>query len=175
MDKIRRMANIALLIIFPFLFYYPYKVLSWQLDMAFLKPEQWLSSGWVEAGAVISPLTRVVYFSIWVSALIAGMCALFCALRIIWFFREGIVFEDRVARAIGWLGRCTVASSSIHIFAACLSPMIVSWHNPSGPLPLRLWLSTSHLSLMLCGLAFMLMGYVLREGIKVARENESFV
>lgn len=103
------------------------------------------------------------------------MCALFWALRLIWYFRQGKVFDERVARAIMWLGRCTAASSTIHILAACVSPKIVSWHNPSGPLPLRLWLGTEHVSLVLCGLAFMLMGYVLREAIKVARENESFV
>lgn len=74
MNKIRRMANIALLIILPFLIYYPYKALSWQLNFAFLDPERWLDSGWVENGAIIATSTRVIYFSIWVSALIAG-CA----------------------------------------------------------------------------------------------------
>jgi hypothetical protein len=143
--------------------------------MSFLDPQRWLNSSWVEYGAEIAPLTRAVYFSVWFPALLAGIFALLAAGRVAWLFRSGAVFDDRVARGIMWLGLFTIASSAIHIFAACVSPMIVSWHNPSGPLPMRWWYSSSHLSLIFCGLAFLLMGAVMREAIKMARENEEFI
>lgn len=175
MTKIRNMSTLALILILLFLIYYPYKALEWQLNMAFLYPDLWLNDGWAEYGAVIAPFTRVVFFWVWFPTLLAGVLALLAAGRIAWLFRLGVIFDDRIASAIMWLGRFTVASSGIHILAACVSPMIVSWHNPSGSLPLRFWYSSPHLSLIFCGLAFLLMGAVMREAIKVALDNEGFV
>jgi putative flippase GtrA len=175
MTKIRYMSTFALILILPFLIYYPYEAFGWQLDMAFLDPQRWLNSGWVEQGAEVALLTRVVYFLVWSPAVIAGILALLAAARVAWLFRRGTVFDDRVAGGIMWVGRFTMASSGIHILAACLSPMIVSWHNPSGPLPLRFWFSSAHCSLIFCGMAFLLLGAVMREAIKVAHENEEFV
>jgi hypothetical protein len=175
MIRIHNMSTVALILIAPFLIYYPYKAFEWQLNMSFLDPQRWLNSGWVEAGAEIAPLTRVVYFLVWSPAVVAGILSLLAAGRVAWFFRNGVLFDDRVARAIMWAGRFTIASSGIHIFAACVSPMIVSWHNPSGPLPLRFWFSSAHCLIIFCGMAFLLLGAVMREAIKMARENEEFV
>jgi hypothetical protein len=175
MTKIRNMSTMAMILIAPFLIYYPYKAFEWQLNMSFLDPERWLNSGWVEAGAEIAPFTRVVYFLVWSPAVLAGILSLLTAGRVAWFFRNGVLFDDRVAQAIMWVGRFTIASSGIHILAACVSPLIVSWHNPSGPLPLRFWFSSAHCSIIFCGMAFLLLGAVMREAIKMARENEEFV
>lgn len=175
MKKIRILATIAICVIVPYLVYYPYKAFSWQLNMAFWEPESWFRSGWAEPGVVISPVTRWVYFAMWAPAVFAGIAALLTALRIAAGFRRGQVFETRVANRILWLGRFSVASSGIHILAACFSPMVVSWHNAAGPMPIRLWLSTAHLSLILCGLAFMLFGAVMREAIEIAEDNRKYV
>jgi len=167
MTKIRNMSTLALILILLFLIYYPYKALEWQLNMAFLDPERWLGGIWcgnrpLYTGGIF--LGLVSYF-VGRSTCIAGGRS----------HRLGVIFDDRIASAIMWLGRFTVASSGIHILAACVSPMIVSWHNPSGSLPLRFWYSSPHLSLIFCGLAFLLMGAVMREAIKVALDNEGFV
>lgn len=175
MEKIRSLALVAILVILPFLIYYPYKAFSWQLKMAFFEPERWFRSGWADADAVISPLTRLVYFAMWSPAVIAGIAALLFGLRIAVLFRRGVIFDPRVATAILRMGWCTVVSNLIHISAACSSPMVVSWHNAAGPLPLRLWLSTPHVSLILCGLAFVLMGAVLREAIRIDQDNRMYV
>jgi hypothetical protein len=169
------MSTIALILIVPFLVYYPYTAFEWQLNMAFWDPQRWLNSGWVENGAVIAPMTRIVYFLMWSPAVVAGVLSLLAAGRVALFFRNGILFDDRVARAIKSVGQFTIASSAIHVFAACLSPMIVSWHNPSGPLPMRFWFSSAHCSLIFCGMGFLLLGVVMREAIKIARDNEGFV
>lgn len=175
MQRIRTLALVAVAVICPFLIYYPYKAFSWQLNMAFLEPERWLRSGWADADAVIAPLTRVIYFAMWSPATLAGIAALLFGLRTAILFRRGVIFDPRVAAAIMRLGWCTAASSTIHIIAACFSPMVVSWHNASGPMSVRLWLSTSHVSLILCGLAFVLMGAVLREAIKLDEDNRMYV
>lgn len=175
MQKIRTMSTVALCVIVPFLLYYPWRALDWQVRMAFLEPERWLRSGWADSDAVIAPFTRVVYFAVWSPAVLAGVIGLLAGIRIAVLFRQGIVFDNRVAKAILWLGRATVASSTIHIFAACVSPMIVSWHNAAGALPVRFWYSSPHLSLVLCGLAFMLMGAVMREAIAIEEDNRKYV
>jgi len=175
LNKIKTMSTAALIVLVPFLIYYPWNALDWQLRMAFLEPDRWLNSGWSDADAVIAPLTRVAYFAMWSPAVVAGVIGCLAGLRVAWLFRQGIIFDTRVAQSFLWLGRATAASSIIHIAAACLSPMVVSWHNADGPLPLRFWYSSPHLSLILCGLAFILMGAVMREAIAISDENRTFV
>ncbi len=175
MQKIKSMATIAFVVLLPYLVYYPYEALNWQLNMAFLDPSEWQEHRWAHSDVEIAAMTRAVFFAIWCSAVIWGTAGLLWACRVIWLFWRGAVFDLRVAKAILWLGRCIVAGNVTHIAAACVSPMIVSWHNPEGPLPLRFWYSSTHLGLILCGLAFVLMGAVMREAIRIARENEEFV
>ena len=82
MIRIHNMSTVALILIAPFLIYYPYKAFEWQLNMSFLDPQRWLNSGWVEAGAEIAPLTRVVYFLVWSPAVVAGILSLLAAGRV---------------------------------------------------------------------------------------------
>lgn len=175
MKKVKTLSTIALIVLLPYLILYPYEVLSFQARMAFLEPGLWESHRWASPGTEIAGITKAVYFSIWVIPAIFGLGAILAALSIAWLFRSGIIFDDKVAKRILQLGQCTALSPLLVMAAGSVSPMIVSWHNPNGPMDLRLWYSAPNLSLLLCGLAFLLMGAVLREGIIMARENEAFV
>ena len=175
MNRIKSMSAIAFCVLLPYLVYYPYEALNWQLQLAFLDPDRWQHHQWAHSDVQIAVLTRVAFFAVWFPAVVWGVAALLWAGRVIWLFWRGIVFDQRVAKGILWLGRCLVGSNVTHILAACLSPMIISWHNPEGPMPLRFWYSSTHLGLILCGLGFVLFGAVMREAIRIARENEEFV
>lgn len=53
--------------------------------------------------------------------------------------------------------------------------MIRSWHNTEGALPLRFWYTTELGGLILCGLAFLMVAAIMRESIRISRENEGFI
>lgn len=174
-SKIRRLSIVAFIVLLPYAIYYPWEAFNWQLEMAFLDPERWQNSRWAHPDVEIAWTTRAIYLAMWSSATICGVIGIFWAFRLILCFWRGIVFDFQVAAAIYRMGCFLVAANAVHIIAACFSPMIVSWHNPDGPLPLRFWYSSTHLGLILCGLGFVLMGAIMREAIRLARENDEFV
>jgi hypothetical protein len=175
MRKIRTLSTIALVVLAPYLIFYPYEALDYQARMAFLEPGLWEAHRWVMPETKVAPSTKAVYFLIWLVPTAFGLGAILTALSIAQLFRTGIIFDDIVAKRILQLGRCTVASPFTAMLAGSVTPVLISWHNSDGPMALRFWYSAPNLSLVLCGLAFILMGAVLREGIIMARENEAFV
>lgn len=175
MKKIRTLSLIAMVILAPYLIAYPYFALEFQLQMVFLNPGLWETHRWVSEGAVIATTTRAVYFLMWLVPTILGVGAILTALSIARLFYAGTIFADRVALKVMRLGQYTASSAFLTILAGCATPKVISWHNVDGPLDFRLWISVPNAGLVLCGLAFLLMGAVLREGIALAKENEAFV
>lgn len=73
------------------------------------------------------------------------------------------------------MGLLIFGSATTSLLAGAVSPMIRSWHNAGGHLPLRFWYDSGNLGLAFSGLAFFFLGLVMREAIRIARENEEFV
>ena len=176
MLKINRLSTIAMILLFPMLIYYPYEALSWQLELSFLDPGKWSrNSTWVDGGIAIPMTTRVVFFMVWFIPTVFGWLGYATGFWTLWLVRQGAVFDTRTARGLFWMGVFVAVSSSLSLLAGAVSPMIRSWHNAGGPLPLRFWYSSGNLGMVFCGLAFVFLGIVLREAIRMARENEAFV
>lgn len=175
MQRIRFLCNIAILALIPMALYYGYDSLSWALNEALLKPERWLTDGWVNPEAKIAPLTRWIFLIFWIVPTVFGLLSIYFAMRLALLVRCGVLFDLRVARWVVLVGVNVAASGAAKIIAACVSPMIKSWHNPDGRLPFRFWFGSEEFGLIFCGLGFVLMGLVLREAIRLARENEAFV
>lgn len=176
MKKTRVIATIALIVMLPVMIYYPYHGLWWNLEMSFLDMGRWTrNSAWVHPDAEIAMTTRVVFFVLWLIPTILGMLGYLTGFWALLLFRQGVVFDPRIARRLFWMGVFIFSSSATALVAGAVSPMIRSWHNPEGPLPLRIWFSSGDFGLAFCGLAFVFLGIVLKEAIKIARENEEFV
>lgn len=175
MDRIRLLCNITIVALVPMSLYYIYSSGGWALNEALLQPERWLSDSWVQPGAVIAPLTRWVFFFMWILPVALGVFGYVIAVRLALLVRSGVLFDEQVARFVFWMGFGVASSSAAKVFAACLSPMVKSWHNLEGPLPLRFWYSSEEIGLIFCGLGFVIFGLILHEAIKIARENEGFV
>lgn len=175
MSKIKTVATCTIPLLMLFTVYYIYRGMEWQLNMAFLDPDRWLASRFVDPDAVIAKSTRILYFAMWQIPLYAGTIALGTALRILLLLRRGILFDLKISRAISWLGLMTALSAATELIAAALSPKVLSLHNADGPAPLRFWYSSTSFSLLFYGIAFVMMGWVLSEAIKIDRENKEFV
>jgi len=176
MDKIRTLSTIGMVLMAPMLLYYPYHGLAWNLELSFLDPGAWTRNNhWVDPDAQIAMATRVVFFVLWALPTFFGWLAYFVGFRMLWLLRSGAVFDLRIAQSLRWLGALIFGSSGIALFAGAVSPMIRSWHNASGPLPLRFWYDSGNIGMIFCGLAFLFLGIVLREAIGIAEENRGFI
>lgn len=175
MEKIKRLCSIALILVIPVMIYSFGAGISWAFNEALLQPERWLNDSWVDPNAVIAPMTRVVFLLLWIMSPLFGLFSYAWAVRALLLMRAGHLFDLRTARGIFGVGFWLSMSALAQLLGGCLSPMIKSWHNPQGPLPLRFWYSSETLALVFCGLGFILLGKILHEAIGIARENEEFV
>lgn len=176
MPRTKFLSTIALIVMLPLMLYYPYHGLAWNLEISFLDMGKWTrNSTWVHPDADIAMSTRIVFFTFWLLPTVFGLLGYITGFRALLLFRQGAVFDPRVADRLYWLGIFVATSSALALLAGAVSPMIRSWHNPDGPLPLRFWYSSGNIGLVFCGLAFVFLGLVLHEAIKLARENEAFV
>lgn len=176
MKRIRTLSIMAMFVLLPMIFYYPYDALAWNLDISFLDMERWTrNSTWVDEDAQVAMSTRIVFFTFWAVPTVFGTVSYIVAFSAVILLRSGIVFDLRIAQRLKWMGICTFFSGATAILAGSLSPMIRSWHNADGPLPLRFWYDSANFGFAFCGLAFLFLGLVMREAISIARENEEFV
>ena len=176
MQRIRSLSTIAMIALLPMTIYYLYDGLLWNLELSFLDPDRWVhNDSWVDPSAQIAMRTRIVFFFMWLVPTVAGTISYLIALSMLILLRRGIVFDQRIAHRLTWMGVLTSFSGFSAIFAGSVSPMIRSWLNADGPLPLRLWLDTGNIGFGFCGLAFIFLGLVMREAIRIAQENEEFI
>ncbi|UWR23600.1 hypothetical protein [Sulfitobacter sp. S190] len=176
MRRIRFLSHLAMLLVLPMLVIYPYHELAWLYDLVWRDPQAWTRNDiWVDPQADIAFGTRVVFTAVWSLPVMLGIAAYLTALGILWLLRAGVVFDPKIAHRIVWMGAFTVASSLCALLAGALSPMIRSWHNAEGPLGLRFWYDGGNIGLAFSGICFVFFGVVMREAIRIARENEAFV
>jgi hypothetical protein len=162
---------------FVLLFYIPYYVyteMGWIVQMTFADPERWNRSSWADNDAVIPFIMRLFYLVLWTAPIAVGTLALLIGALICWSVRLGDYFNLLLARKIFWLGTLMIIGAALAILAGSISPMLVSWYNVDGQLPLRFW-HGSNLTIMLAGFAFIMFGSVMRDAIALADENKGFV
>lgn len=176
MKRIRLLSTLAMILMLPILIYYPYEGLAWNLEMSFLDMGKWTRNDrWVDPSAQIAMGTRIIFFIVWLIPVILGWLGYLTGFSMLVLLRNGTVFDDRIAKRLILMGSFIFASSSLSLAAGAVSPMIRSWHNPDGPLPLRFWYSSGNMGLVFSGLAFLFLGLVMVEAIRIARENEGFI
>jgi len=175
MKRIKLAATLLILPTSLFLLYYYYRAMQWQLNMAFLEPDRWMNSSFVHPDAVIASSTRALYFAMWQVPLLCGVAAYIAALWCLVLLSKGCLFHRGIARCCMSIGGFSILSSATHLIAAAFSPRVLSLHNPDGPAALRFWYSSSHFSLIFYGFAFLLMGWILIEAIRIDAENQEFV
>jgi hypothetical protein len=111
----------------------------------------------------------------WAVPVVLGFLGYVAGFWALILLRQGIVFDTRISRQLSVMGIMIFSSSTLALLAGALSPMVRSWHNADGPLLLRVWYSSGDVGLAFCGLAFLFLGLVMREAIRIARENEEFI
>ena len=175
MQRIQRMATALLPVMGVFCLFYVFVTAQNTLDFAILSPERWYESRFAHPAAQIAQQTRIVYAVIWLLPVAAGLAAVFMAMHVLNLVRQGVLFDERIARGFRFAGIGTALSGGLDHLAHFLSPLIISWHNPDGGLPARFYFNSDSGGLILCGAMFWLVGWIMREAIRIARDNEGFI
>lgn len=175
MQRIQLMATVLLPIMAVFcLFYVVFTGLD-ALDLAILTPERWLDSRYSDPQVQIPQATRMVAALAMLSPIIAGLVAVFMAIYVLNLVRQGILFDERIARGFRVAGVATALSGVLGMVISWLRPTILSWHNQGGARAPDFFFHSDTAGLIVCGAMFWLVGWIMREAIRIARDNEGFI
>jgi hypothetical protein len=175
MDRITRTASILQPMLVIFTLFYIWKTAGGTLDYALLSPDRWQNDDWAHPDAQIALITRLVYLAVWLTPIAFGLLAVGTATSMMGLVQRGVLFDTRIANRFRLIGFATAASGAADLVANFLNPMIISWHNPDGPLPPTFYFNSESAGLILCGGGFYLVGWIMGEAIAIARDNEGFV
>jgi hypothetical protein len=175
MNRVTITANLLIPVLTVFTALYVYLTAGDTLDFSILSPERWYNSDFVHRDASIATSTRYVYLSIWLLPIAFGLFAIQAAVRLLLLIRVGVVFDPRVGSGLRWVGFGVSASGIADLFANFISPPILSWHNPQGALPPAFYFDSEPAGLIRCGGGFYLVGWIMSEAIRFAKENNEFV
>jgi len=171
--RVRNFSLFFMILVAAFTIYYPYHVLSGLLDYAFLEPRR-MEYNRITNGYVTSQM-RWMHFTSWFIPLLFGMYACFAALYTSNRFRTGKYFDKKAATGIMHMGVAIIISLATDILATALFPVIHSWANPDGLRAMNIRFRSEETGLILCGIGFCAIGFILKEGIKIDQENKEFV
>lgn len=171
--RIRKYAGVFMIILGIYSFYYPFATIIGLLDFTFLDPQRMESSRFTSGH--VNELIRWIYFIMWLLPVVAGVYACAAALFSVNLCRNGHYFDTRFARGIWHVGMGTIISLATDIIATTLSPKVLSGLNPNGPLALRFRFNSEEYGLLLCGIGFCALGWVIHEAVKIAEENDGFI
>jgi hypothetical protein len=175
MTRVRTTATALLPVMGLFLVLYILFTAMGTLDYALLSPDLWLQSPWVEPGAEIATATRFVCAVVWLLPVAAGVLAVLSAIELLSLVRKGVLFDHRIARRFRIAGIACAASGALDLVANLFTPVILSWHNPSGPFGPSFYFNSEAAGLILCGGGFYLTGWIMAEAIRLKDENEGFI
>ncbi|MCY4181145.1 MAG: hypothetical protein OXC60_15600 [Litoreibacter sp.] len=175
MKKVHRAATglIPLLVIFAG--FYIFFVAGGTLNFAFLDPERWYESYWVDPAAPVPFAQRLIYFLVWILPVALGLYAVFAALRLVFLIRGGVLFDARVSALLRHVGIGTSGSGLTDFVANLLTPTMLSWTNPGGAEPVTWYFDSEPAGLIVCGAGFYMIGWIMAEARRLADENEGFI
>lgn len=175
MQKIQRTATAMIPILLVFAALYVVFTAGEDVKFAFLDRDLWYNSRWVDPASPAPNWQRAVYLAIWLFPVALGLFAVYCALRLVLLIRQGILFDARVSRLLRLAGLGTSGSGLADMIANLITPQVMSWTNPDGPVPFHWFFDSEAAGLIVCGGGFYLIGWILTEARRLADENEGFV
>lgn len=165
-----------------------YHLLSFLIPV-FTQENYWQNLGMVEDHIEIGWFPWLAYLGLWVGIFVIGSGAFFLGFRLLNLYRKGEYFTDRSVRTIQYVGMALVVAMIWDTLVDYLDHALLTWNNtgqggvmPDGAvaaakmyLPPVYRYDSGDISLLLCGLAFCLIGYVLRVAKRLEAENKEIV
>lgn len=175
MQRIQRTATAMVPLLWVFAVLYVYFTAGGDLRWAFLDRELWYQSYWVHPEAPSPNGQRALYLAIWMLPIAFGLFAVACALRLLRRIQQGTLFDADISRWLRLLGIGTSGSGVADFVGNLVTPQVMSWNNPDGPVPFQWYFDSEPAGLIVCGGGFYLIGWIMAEACRIADENEGFI
>ncbi|MEM9973545.1 MAG: hypothetical protein AAF771_05150 [Pseudomonadota bacterium] len=137
--------------------------------------QDWNEWEFVDDTVSVTSAMRFSMALFYLPMLVIGCANAIFAVLLLNLFRKSIFFDPRAAKRIMLLGTSMVgtmlADTAIWVFAI---PLYSRW-NADGPAALKFYYDPGDIVIGVAGLGFVLCGFLMKEAIAIARENEGVV
>lgn len=175
MQKIQITATLLVPILIVFAVLYVIFTVGGDLQFTFLNRDLWYESDWVDWESPAPNWQRATFLIMWLIPVGLGLLAVYFALRLVLRIRRGILFDAEVGRLLRLVGLGTSGSGLTDFMATLVTPQVLSWTNPDGPVPFEWYFDSEPAGLVVCGGGYYLIGWILAEARRLADENEGFI
>lgn len=175
MKKIQMTASLLIPVLVVFAVLYVVFTAGDDLHFAFLDRARWYDSPWVHPQSSGSNWQRGLYLLVWLTPVVLGLFAVYSALQLVFLIRRRILFDTRISKLLRLVGIGTAGSGLADFAGNLITPQIMSLTNPEGPVAFRWYFDSEPAGLVVCGLGFYLIGWIMAEARRIADENEGFV
>lgn len=128
-----------------------------------------------DAVFTITPTARII---ILLAATVPGSLFVWSLLILAAIFHRierGQVMVEANARALSRVGVLFLSFAGLSVIAQTISVLAATYANPAGERMLSITFGSPQISALVTGITFFAIGLVLREAVRMAKENESFV
>ena len=172
-QRISRVASILLIVVNIF-------AILWTVEYCFriIPHVGWADWGrWrgVDDDLVITWWMRFLVGWFYVPVFFVAFGSFYFARRLLKAYERGVIFDERTAGSLIFLGLFMIGVGLVDTYVYAFELTLLSAWNDDGPVMPRYWYDAGDITIALAGAGFCLVGWVTREGLRMQRENESFV
>lgn len=177
MQRVRRLTTLMIGLTALFCVYWSVNILIFIAGFIFGDGMQ--TNVWVDEGVTITFGQRSSYFVLLL--IVAGLAwsTFYAAFQMLKALRQGAFFAVETCRRVQVFGAFLIATFVSDTVLTTLGVTIVTWNNPVdgavGFMAPTYYFNSTTITVMLCGLGFFIVGWVLHEGAQMAEENEGFI
>lgn len=136
---------------------------------------EWGMYNGVDDALIMTTAMRVWAVAYYAPVVIIAFVSYWFAVRLLYLYRQGVIFDVRAARALMGLGWAFVGIALVDTFITATERWFLTLWNADGPLAPRYYYDAGDITIGLAGLGFCLIGWITREGLFLVRENEGFI
>ena len=104
-----------------------------------------------------------------------AMATVFSALILLNYYRKGVIFDERPAQALRWLGLSFIGIMLVDTYVFAFERWFYTLWNPEHREPIRYVYDAGDITIAFAGLGFWMIGWITREGVRMREENEGFI
>jgi hypothetical protein len=172
--RIQKGAIALMAVVSVYFVYYTYHSFRRAIRFCYGEMERWNKIDFVENDAVIDMSTRHIYFGLWAAAIVFSMAGILAGLYLLNRVRIGFLFDEMSARSIQIFGAVTVLAMGVDTIFGFFDRYLLTLHNADHRFPVKYMYDPSDLKTAVLASVMFMLGWVMRESVKIERENKEF-
>ena len=99
----------------------------------------------------------------------------FSSLVVLNYYRKSIIFDERPAKALRWLGLSFIGIMVVDTYVFGFERWFYTLWNQELREPIRYVYDSGDIRIAFAGIGFWMVGWITREGLRMREENEGFI